>query len=676
MENSDKQKPTSPRKKKVTKFFIQFFLSVLLLVALGWWGYTAVMEQVLGKFQPFSFSSKQYKGSSLIGAAKVVLVNPRRTDEFLHRIQEDDEDIHEWPYKPRNDPWPLADTLWYANGMIEPVKEVDDEVFDESAVPSMADFWKTALSDRNIEYIVIEEPGLTADLVEYDILILPSALLLSAEEREGVKRYLKQGGRVLGCWMAGLRDEYGEWLGYDFISQVIGAVPMEQVTDSAGGANIILRAGSPLTANIAPGRHLQFFTYNSYRAFKVVEPRTVNEGFAFSPYWRRGQMLKCEDCSMIMRGNYLDGNFIWMNFTPESVQPIPRNIEVLNRLLDNALSWLAGWPVISLRMWPDGYSAGAAFILEEHGVGPTQSALDAAAKAKMKLDLIIRGNTRTSMLTTASAVGDLLILGENFGSSDDQTIKDLTVDIKTRSRTIKHIFNREPVGMYNENWQVDEGLLAAAAKNKLPIILSMNRPESYSPSIISARVSASWWPFTIRRQIAAMPKNQLSLKEWVDDAGVKNQKELFRAMMGDIRRVSYTGGVYLAILDPMIMSEWNAMDMIETLAQSLKEEAVWTAPVGDLLNRASAWSRIQVSRKILAPGQLQVFISNTGKYDVENLTVDVFLRGFYKRALVTSGKVGLNPVNVHVDEAEQRCVFTIPHVNAGRNLSFNVRLSD
>src|SRR5438067_5402282 len=69
-----------------------------------------------------------------------------------------------------------------------------------------------------------------ASLTEPAVLILPSTVALSDEERAAIRARLAAGWSVLGTWAVGVRDGQGQWSGYGFIDETFGASVQAQAS--------------------------------------------------------------------------------------------------------------------------------------------------------------------------------------------------------------------------------------------------------------------------------------------------------------------------------------------------------------------------------------------------------------------------------------------------------------
>ena len=88
--------------------------------------------------------------------------------------------------------------------------------------------WRSYFLSRKLEFREVQTP---AQLHQQDsgVLVLPSAVALSDEERFEIMAFRSKGGAILGTWATGTRDGKGVWQGWQFLGnlgvRVIGELP-------------------------------------------------------------------------------------------------------------------------------------------------------------------------------------------------------------------------------------------------------------------------------------------------------------------------------------------------------------------------------------------------------------------------------------------------------------------
>ncbi len=660
-------------------FTLQLSAAVIFLFAISWWGYTQVMRQVLGRFEMFqerSFSVGDLT-TGLLSKPHALLVDPYRTEEYFRH---NEYDSLEWPYIPRRDEWPLADTLWYAIEMEE--KETDHpeawEMMNKKGlddnVNRIVEYWQDLLFQNEIPFKTIKEEALSdISFGKYNLLVLPATLLLSEAEKQGIKDFVAYGGGVLMCWTPGIRDENGKWSGGDFLSQITGGLVSREVRDSTGGTNMILRGNNPITAGIPPGTHLDFYTYNGYVTLDIIEPRTNNDAFWFSPYWK-GEFTKSQ--SLIAHGRYVEGRFVWLSVIPASVQEHKDNFDVMEKIVLNSLSWASGKPVIGYSYWPDGYSAGGAVLLEARGSGRNLQNLVADMNENGIIpDLIVeRDNFPPTFTMDTLEVGDFILSTGNPPQLAGLSMKDQLTWMNFHIDRLEGQVGRRPKGLFPTDWNYDEATTIAAVKSDIEYILGEPNPRFYGPFSRSIKAGA-WWNWMRRALLSTCPKNQVSLQEWRELKGVRGQKNLFSALTLDIKRIRYANGIYLGVFNPEQLRTDNIEDMPIKIAAQMDSIGIWRTSTSKLMERYTACQDIRVSSEAVTSKRLRVTLSNEGKRIVHNVVIQVFLSADYEEVNVTGQVVGMTISNVRWLRKRGICQFTIPELEPRDNLAVYLDVS-
>ena len=83
--------------------------------------------------------------------------------------------------------------------------------------------WEKFTTNFDYEYNIVSDDFIeTKDLSEYDLLILPGSKSLSDKEIISIKKYLENGGNVLGTSGTASYSNDGKWRGWEFFSEVFG----------------------------------------------------------------------------------------------------------------------------------------------------------------------------------------------------------------------------------------------------------------------------------------------------------------------------------------------------------------------------------------------------------------------------------------------------------------------
>ena len=206
--------------------------------------------------------------------------------------------------------------------------------------------WRNYFSNRKLGFKEIRNAAELGKL-KAGVLILPSALSLSAEERAEILAYRAKGGSVLSTWATGTRNGKGEWEGWQLLEsmgvKMLGEIP---VTEDA--RNLTLTGESPVSHTLPAGKRIWMD--------KTAEPllRVKGEMVAarFMDYARitddtrrsEGAVVYSEAAGGLNRTAYFA-------FAESSWESHPL---AAYDLIDDTIQWLQREPALARASWPNG----------------------------------------------------------------------------------------------------------------------------------------------------------------------------------------------------------------------------------------------------------------------------------------------------------------------------------
>ena len=206
--------------------------------------------------------------------------------------------------------------------------------------------WRNYFSNRKLGFKEIRS---AAELGKQKagVLIVPSALSLSPEERTEIQAYRAKGGSILSTWATGTRNGKGEWEGWQLLEsmgvKMLGEIPVTEDT-----RNLTLTGESPVSHTLSAGQRIWMD--------KTSEPllRVKGEMVAarFMDYARvtdearrsEGAVVYSEGAGGLNRTAY----FAFAESTWESHPLVAYN------LIDDTILWLRREPALVRASWPDG----------------------------------------------------------------------------------------------------------------------------------------------------------------------------------------------------------------------------------------------------------------------------------------------------------------------------------
>ena len=192
---------------------------------------------------------------------------------------------------------------------------------------------------RTAELAAVKEPA---------VLILPSTVALSDDERAAIRARLAAGWSVLGTWAVGVRDGRGQWSGYDFIEELFGAAVEARV--AGADEHFLLPYGeTPITSRLSAGKRIYLLPTPE----PLLRVRTKNGAARYGDWMREtsspGALLP--GVAFDERGG---ARRAYLGFIETTWGGAPAEID---KLLLGTLDWLAGTPLVIKAAWPYPYQA-------------------------------------------------------------------------------------------------------------------------------------------------------------------------------------------------------------------------------------------------------------------------------------------------------------------------------
>jgi peptidoglycan/xylan/chitin deacetylase (PgdA/CDA1 family) len=114
--------------------------------------------------------------------------------------------------------------------------------------------WRDYFADRKRDLNLVKDTkGLTK--MKAGVLILPSALALSAADRSAIALFREKGGAVLATWATGTRGATGDWTGWKFLEE-LGVSYAGDIPNDADTRHLVLSGESVLSHTHPAGQRL------------------------------------------------------------------------------------------------------------------------------------------------------------------------------------------------------------------------------------------------------------------------------------------------------------------------------------------------------------------------------------------------------------------------------------
>ena len=207
--------------------------------------------------------------------------------------------------------------------------------------------WRNYLADVQIKGRELTQASEISSLAS-GTLVLPSAAVLTPDERRAILAFRDRGGSVLATWATGTRGPAGEWIGWDFLEQLGGAKYLGDIPKSAEVGHLILNGESPVAFSQGAGKRI-WLGSNAEPALRLRGPAVAAR---FMNWTRTPDPARADEGAVIYaEAGTQGGRTVIFGFAESSWEYQSADI---HSLVSDSLSWLARRPTLLKAAWPHG----------------------------------------------------------------------------------------------------------------------------------------------------------------------------------------------------------------------------------------------------------------------------------------------------------------------------------
>jgi hypothetical protein len=258
------------------------------------------------------------------------------------------------------------------------------------------------------------------------VLLLPSVVVLSDAEKLAIANFRAQGGSVLATWLNGVRNDTGDWLGFDFMQKTLGARVAGNTEDAEDDNFMIVYGDNPITNHLPAGTRVWLDRIKDLLPLRLSAQHHAAEimdwSRTFTPEKTTG-LITFEErkvangmTSRVVVLGYPEQ--LWLSADPKSIEAIAYN----------ALNWLFRQPQAYVAAWPFPRQAGFVMAVEA-GEELAEVDLDFAKKLEgvgARGTYYILGESSAKSATVVRKIQarghEIAYLGDKFDGFKDQPL--------------------------------------------------------------------------------------------------------------------------------------------------------------------------------------------------------------------------------------------------------------
>lgn len=449
--------------------------------------------------------------------------------------------------------------------------------------------WTRILLQPSIRHTFIDDSTLLDKnfpiAQKYNVLIVPSARMLTVAHQKAIKAFAKAGGGVWMTWATGVYATDKKWQGWDFIEDLMGVKVLSQSNKKSSEkvTPFLLYGKTPFTADIPAGYRLHLGNYHQPVKLALQQPETKIAGSWFVP--RLDSLADLNRQVGLVYRQYGAGRLVYMGFEPDVFEAQNRQIGltdedelVLKRFFWNGIQWLSKKEIASVSTWKYGYQAAAS-------IGIMSDDAQLRWQPAKQLPFTIYGRTPLKA-NTQKEVGV-------WGKSSDMDREEAMQEVRKR-------LSENAVGIYTDE----------ALNTVVRLILSAS---GYDYGI--TKTQEPYW------SVPRVLPNRIN-----DFVQIEAPTDSLRQLADAWQTYASGGFLPLYYTERLFQQNPEAKDQVNNLVEALHENQFWVATGKELADWMRTRAKLSAQINAYNPTRSGVQIINNGGAKVDSVALYVYLR--------------------------------------------------
>lgn len=225
--------------------------------------------------------------------------------------------------------------------------------------------WEIFLRKYKIPFQRIDNVA-QLEKVPLGVLVLPSTVALSERERRSIIDFRAKGGGILGSWLTGVRNESGNWLGFDFMESALDVKVVGSTLTDADDNFMMPYGDNPVTNSLPSGLRIWLDRPDEWHPLRLMGLHPAAEIMDWSrtvvPGKPRASIVfdeRKQTSGLLSRSVVLGyPERLWLSSDPKAIEAIAHN----------ALMWLLRQPVAYTSAWPYPYTSAMVLAVDSPDV--------------------------------------------------------------------------------------------------------------------------------------------------------------------------------------------------------------------------------------------------------------------------------------------------------------------
>ncbi len=448
------------------------------------------------------------------------------------------------------------------------------------------------------------------------LLVLPAAVCLGAEDRAAIARHVQRGGHLLTSWATGARTGDCTWLGYDLTAELANAEAVGTL-ERRPPTFLAIPHGSAMAAGLPPGIRIELRN-EPWVALRSPASIAFWSDWALNP--RAGPHGGAAAAATAVI-NEAGARVVWFGFRLD-MGASDYDQQLIDRFVQNAALWAAGHVIADVDPWPGGYRAAMAVTQDvEHDF--ENSRLLARRFADLEAPVtffvvskLVRGHTELAeTLLAAGEVGShsvdhRQVAGRLWGNQ--------LAALRQARNDVRGWTGERPLGLRPPREIYDQFTLEAWRRFGGLYVAGTNRARSSAPEIFTVPSG----PVVVLPRVVDDDYAVMVLR------GKTSADSLEAALLAALHKMRSLGGLDLVTLHTQLIDSEPRVDAIETVVRAARDAGdVWIAGTAELADWWMRRSQLEVQVRERSDLSAVVSVRNAGLISISSAWVHVHLPG-------------------------------------------------
>ena len=532
-------------------------------------------------------------------------------------------------------------------------------------------YWAELLGSLRVPYDIISDEQLESELDLYQVIVLPSAVCLSARQKTNLSAFLRAGKGVVATWATGTRDERGAWKDWDFLRELTGAVAFE-LKERPAPWYVSFYGGTPLSAGPGAAARVQV----------TLPERVEATALQVDAYWSDFTLFPMDPklpetyLGAVLRRQRENGRVVWLGFQENAAAGGGQDKLILDAVLANAIHWAGQGLVAEVNPWPAPYDSAVVIALnvEDRSENARYAAQRLLRRQAPGTFYCTGAFVRESgyLMRTLNYAGEVASHGETHEPFTRASANQQLLSLWQSRVTLWRLSGRWVSGFHPPNDIYDQGTLRALAGARFHYY--QVGPEGNSALPHRVRVVQRMERFERGRELVRLTR-MTSDDRSLSPLGITGLEPdwIVQRIGFDSGIIRALGGLYILSMHSYGLSSPEFADVLTPLVEHWRDGSTWLTTAGEVAGWWQSRARLSVLATDWRENAFLLTVRSASSEALEGVVLNL-----YPPAGVQAGEVAVRSGNttarIEPDPERARLRLILGKLEPGRTNQFEIKL--